>query len=138
MSAPQRFTGLNWSITFNGVVVSNDATVLDLKFSTRLEERTAGNDTDASFNTTVKEGDWTLEFYGTGEAQVAVEQALRIQSAGTLAVFPKGNLSGKPIISFPALVRDFTEKLAFNQNTKITVAGVKNGAMINDIGALVP
>ena len=136
MPQQYRFTGANARIDFNGVTVSNDYTELTVEFQMRVEEKTAGSDADASYNPTVKEGKATLKLFDTGESGVSVAQALRVGQSGSLTVWPNGNVTGKPVLSFPALVTRYTEPIKFDKNTVIQVEFLKNGAATQDVGSL--
>lgn len=118
------------------MTVSNDYTELTLEFSIRTEERTAGSEVDASFNTTIKEGKGTLKLFGLGENGVAIEQALRPGQSGNLQVFDKGNTTGKPKLTFPAIATTFKKNVGFDKNVTLEIEFTKNGAMVDDIGTL--
>lgn len=137
MASQYRFTGANARIDFAGVTVSNDYTELQLELEMGVEEKTAGSDTDASYNTTVKKGKGSLKLFDTGESGVAVAIALRVGTTGNLTVWPKGNSTGKPVISFPAIVTHYKEPIKSDKNTLIEVQFIKNGVMISDLGSLV-
>lgn len=136
MSATQRYTGANCTIIFNGVTVSNDYTELEISATQRVEERTAAADTDASYNTTIKEGKASLKIFDLGENGVSVTQALLIGQSGSLQVFTKGNTSGKPKYAAPYLVTDFKEPIGFDKNVMIDIELLKNGAATSDFGTL--
>ena len=136
MAATNRYTGLGFSILAGATVISNDATDLSVDFKMRTDERTAGNDADASFNATIREGKWTLKLMDTAEFGTAITIALRIGTTFNLYVYPKGNTTGKPVIAFPALVTDFKQAIQPDKNVTIEIQGMKNGAMISDVGSL--
>jgi hypothetical protein len=142
MPQQNRFTGQNATFIFVNAqtavatIVSNDYTELSTEFQMRTEEKTGGNDTDATYNTTIREGKATLKFWGTGEQGATVEAALREGTAGNFFVMPKGQLAGKPIIAFPVIVTHFKENFKNDKNTDCEVEMLKNGTMIQQIGAL--
>src|SRR5256885_1955331 len=138
MASQYRFTGANARIDFGGVTVSNDYTELQIELQMRVEEKTAGSDADASYNTTIKEGKASLKLFDTGENGTSVATALRVGTSGTLSVWPKGNTTGKPVISFPAIVTHYKEPIKFEKNAVVEVEFIKSGAMISDVGSLVP
>jgi hypothetical protein len=136
MAAPQRFTGANTRIDFAGVTVSNDYTELLIDLEMQVEESTAGSDTDASYNTTVKKGKATLKLFDTGESGTAVAIALRVGTRGNLTVWPKGIMTGRPVLSFAAIVIHYKELFKSDKNTMIEIEFVKTGAMLSDVGSL--
>lgn len=138
MSAAQRYTGLNFVVLAGATVISNDATEVSFEAKMRTEERTAGNDADASYNTTIKEGKWTIKLFDTGEFGTALQTALKPGQAFNMYIYAKGQASGKPVVAFPALVTDYKYPIKFDKNVEIEIQGLKNGAMISDFGVLQP
>ena len=135
-NASYRYTGANAVILFNGTALQNDYTEVNVELSIRTEERTAGNEADASFNATIKEGKASFKRYDTGQNDGGLATALRIGNTGTLEIRPKGTATGYPAISFPAIVTSYKLDLAFDKNSMTEVEFLKNGAMIYDSGAV--
>lgn len=136
MAAGQRYTGLNFYVLFGTTVISNDATDVQIEVKTRTDERTAGNDADASFNPTIKEGNFTIKLFDTGEFGTALQTALRIQAAQNLYLYPKGQGTGKTVIAMPVLITDYKITVKPDKNVEVEIKGLKNGAMINDFGTV--
>lgn len=136
MAQQFRYTGGQARIDFAGVTVSNDYSELQVELQMRIEEKTAGADTDATYNTTIKEGKATLKLFDTGENGTAIATILRVGTAGNLTVWTKGNTTGKPIMSFPAIVTHFKEPIQFDKNILLDIEFIKNGPMISDVGVL--
>ena len=136
MSAAQRYTGTSFVVLAGATVISNDMTEITFDAKIRTEEKTAGNDTDASFNSTIKEGKWTAKLFDTGEFGVALQTAMRIGTTFNLYIYSKGQTTGKPVVAFPAMVTDYKYPVKFDKNIEIEIQGIKNGAMISDFGAV--
>lgn len=136
MSASQRYTGLSYTVLAGSLTISNDMTEISIDAKIRTEERTAGNDTDASYNSTINEGKVTMKLFDTGEFGTALQTAMRPGSTFNLYVYPKGNTSGKPVVSFPFLVTDYKLPVKFDKNVEIEIQGLKNGAFISNFGTL--
>jgi hypothetical protein len=135
-----RYIGINAVITFNdgqrNVILSNDYTDLGIELTTRLEDKTAGNDQDQSFNPTIREGKATLKGFDTGENGVTVQQILREQTFGYLSVWTKGQLTGKPKFSMPVIVKTFKMDIKNEKNVTFDVEFAKSGAVIDPMGTL--
>lgn len=138
MAAAQRYTGLGFLVLAGATVISNDMTEVSLDAKVRTEERTAGNDTDASFNPTIHEGKFSMKLFDTAELGTALQIALRPGATFNLYIYAKGNTSGKPVVAFPALVTDYKYPIKFDKNVEIEIQGMKNGAWISNFGSLVP
>ena len=96
MAAANRYTGANYVITWQvGATVytiSNDYSKLDFKKNVKLEDKTAANDTDASYNATYKEGEADLTFFDTSETIISsgIDAALIEGTVGVLSIYAKG------------------------------------------------
>ena len=136
MSASQRYTGIAFTVLAGALTISNDMTDISSDFKIRTEERTAGNDTDASYNTTINEGKVTMKLYDTGEFGTALQTAMRPGSTFNLYIYAKGNTTGKPVLAFPFLVTDYKMPIKNDKNVEVEIQGMKNGAFISNIGTL--
>jgi nitrogen fixation protein FixH len=136
MSASQRYTGLSFAVLAGALTISNDMTEISFDDKVRTEERTAGNDTDASYNATINEGKVTMKLFDTAEFGTALQTALRPGATFNLYIYSKGNSTGKPVVAFPALVTDYKYPIKFDKNVEIEIQLVKNGAFISNFGAL--
>lgn len=137
-NASYRYTGASAVIMFAGTQIQNDYTEISLEYTLRTEERTAGNEADASYNATIKEGKASFKRYDTGENDAGLEALLRIGATGTLEIRPKGTATGRRVESFPVLVTSYKRSLAFDKNTVTEVEFLKNGAMVSDVGSAQP
>lgn len=125
-------------ITFGGEICSNDWTEFDYSESADVAEKTAGNEVRKSYNVTIIDGDWSLTVYDVAEQADTLTRKLRAGVTDVLAVYPKGNVSGKPLFSFTAIVQKVEKQFKFNENVQIKVSGKQTGALIQDIGSYVP
>lgn len=135
MSATYRYTGANAVILFNGVTISNDFTELTIEYKQRVEDKTAGNDTDQSVTPTIKEGKATLKRFDTILSDGGIATALKIGTLSTLEIRPMGTTLNYPVQSFLAVVTNFKMIVIFDKTTYMQVDFVKTGIMIKDIGA---
>lgn len=137
MSDTQRYAGTNFVVILGSTVISNDMTEVSLDAKIRTEERTAGNDTNASYNTTINEAKFTIKLFDVGEFGIALQTAVRPGSTGNMYIYPKGNTTGKPVVAFPALFTDYKLPVKFDKNVEIELQGMKNGAFISNFGTVV-
>jgi hypothetical protein len=137
MAEANRYTGKNVTIVFDGVTISNDYSELSIERSIGLAEKTAGADDDASYNTTYRSSRWSLKLFNTGEADASIRTKLKVGTTALLTVYPKGNTTGRPVLSFTAIVENYKDMWKFNDNTATEVSGVSTGAWASDIDALV-
>ena len=77
----------------------------------------------------------SLEFEMTVFYSVQVfHKSIQPGCAGILRVFPQGIGSGKQIISFEALLTDYSPSFPFDGPITVNVSGMRVGSMINDVG----
>jgi len=142
MAAANRYTGANYVITWQvGATVytiSNDYSKLDFKKNVKLEDKTAANDTDASYNATYKEGEADLTFFDTSETIISsgIDAALIEGTVGVLSIYAKGIVTGKAVLQGPFIVENHEDNIAFDKNVETKVKFRKNGPMTKDDGAL--
>lgn len=135
-TAQYRYTGKNLVIVFNGVHLEGDYVTFEANYQMKTVERTAGADTDESFNTTYKSGSGSIDIYDEGPQGVTVNTSVRVGAAGNLYAYSQGIGTGLPVESFPIIVTDMKHPLGFDKNTMLQISFVKNGPMINDVGSL--
>lgn len=135
-NATNRFTGVNSQITWSGTIVSNDYTELDIELTMKTEDRTAGSEQDASYNTTIREGKATLKVFDLGNNGTAIQALFKPGTTGNLQVLTKGVTTGLPKLTFPAIVTGVKESVIFDKNLMFEVSFIKNGAMVDDLGAV--
>lgn len=144
-ASDNRYTGLNTTMTFTPtggsvVTVSTDYTEVSFEESIRVEEKTAGNEVDATFNTTIKEGKGNLKIYDEGEQGIAagINTALVNGATGLFVVYQKGNVSGKPYFSANIIITGVKHPFAHDKNIALEIDFIKNGAMVAPMNSLVP
>lgn len=125
-------------ITFDEEVCSNDWTEFSFSETADTVEKTAGNERDKSFNFLTTGREWELSLFDVAEQADALTRKLRARKRAVMAVFAKGNISGKPMFSFWAMVEKREQPYKRDDNVMITVSGKVDGAMIDDIGSYAP
>lgn len=136
MAYQYRYTGKNLVLVFSGVTITGDYTTFTQNTEMKIVEKTAGADTDASYNTTYKDGTSDLEYYDTGANGVTIDTATAVGQSGTLSVYPQGIGSGLPYFSYTATVTKQNWPFGFDKNTTVQVSFQKQGPMIAPIGSL--
>lgn len=135
MAATYRYTGLNAVIIFSGTNINGDYTECTVEFKIRTEDRTAGNDTDQSFNPTIKEGTVAFKKFDVATSDTSWT-LFKPGTTGTFEVRPQGTGVGLPVYSFPALVTGLKHPEQFDKNVTMEISLVKNGPMIKDLGSV--
>lgn len=136
MAYADRFTGrdlvIEWTPSGGSLgTVSGDYTNFSMDRKADTVDVTAGSTQDREFLTTLRSLDWSLSVFG-GLDTVWVN--MQEGQAGLLAVYPKGKGTGKPVRSFNAIITSFTETTPFDGAVELEIGGVRNGAMISDVG----
>lgn len=136
MAASGRYTGKDSVILFGGTVISNDYTELSVEHSIRVEEKTAGSELDASYNSTIREGKGSLKVYDTAPNDSGLKTLLAVGARAILEVRIKGSGTGKPAESWYAIVTSMKSTIAFDKNTVLEIELIKDGAFIVAPGGL--
>lgn len=136
MAYADRFTGrdlvVEWTPDGSSLVtVTGDYTSFSLDRKADTVDVTAGSMQDRQFLTTLRSLDWSLSVFG---GQDTVWTNMQEGQAGLLAVYPKGKGTGKPIRSFNAIVTSYQESFPFDGAVELEIGGIRNGAMITDVG----
>lgn len=128
-----RITGKDLYIAFGSMDMSTDYQQFDTSEEGKLVEVTAGDDANASYATTYKDGSasYTGVYDGaTGAASgSAVFAAVAPHSSGTLTWGPKGTASGYPKFTVPVLVTKRETPHSFKDALRIDVEFQFNGAV---------
>lgn len=136
MAYADRYTGrdlvVEWTPEGGSLITLNgDFTSFSLDRKADTVDVSAGNQTSREFLTTLNSLDWSLSIFGGDEAKLDM---ITEGSKGLLSVYPKGKSSGKPVRSFNAIVTSLQETFPFDGAVENEIGGVRNGAMIKDVG----
>lgn len=128
-----RITGKDLYIAFGSMDLSTDFQTFDDSEEGKLVEVTAGDDANASYATTYKDGKASYKgLYdgatgaGSGSAQWA---AVAPHSSGTLTWGPKGTATGSPKFTVPVLVATRSASHPYAGAIEISVEFQFNGAV---------
>lgn len=139
MSAPStRLVGTDLTVRFTPsggslTVVTGDQT--KFSFSRKLDtvDVTAGNERQRYFKATIESMDFSLTIF---DAEQSYKTILLPFTEGLLEIMSKGVGTGKPVISFNALLTGYDEDLPFDGALEITINGNRQGSMIKEIGTV--
>lgn len=138
MAASDRLTGTDLVIKFTPtggsvLTISGDYT----KFSTSRKldtvDVTAGNEKQRYFKPTIESFDFTLNIF---DAVQSYNVSILPRTEGLLQIYSKGVGSGKPIIEFNALFTGYDEDFPFDGALEINITGVRQGAMVSEVGTV--
>lgn len=140
MAYADRFTGTDLVIEFTPeggslTTISGDYTMFSMDRKMDTVDVTAGNEIDRSFLTTQRSLDWNLSIFAGSDTLLTI---LKEGAKGLLAVYPKGKVTGRPMRSFNVIVTSYQDENPFDGAVEIEIGGIRNGAMITDIGSTVP
>lgn len=145
----KRFTGADLTLVWTAInknnevigqptIVSTEYTKFNYEASIRTEEKTAGNERDASFNATIREGKWDLTVYDI--ARIGVVEGINVimteGALGNLYAYPVGQVTGEPLFAFPAMVTGVKHPFEYDKNKMVEITGLKNGAYIKPLNSL--
>lgn len=138
MAASARLTGtdlvVKWTPSGGSLTtITGDQT----KFSTSRKfdtvDVTAGSEKQRYFKATVESLDFTLNIFDATQAYLA---QILPGKEGVLQIYPTGVGATKPIVSFNALLTGYDEDFPFDGALEITITGVRQGAMISEVGTV--
>ncbi len=138
MTAANRLTGsnllVNWTKT-GGTLAAITGDQTKFSFSRKMDtvDVTAGSETERYFLATVESLDFTLNIFDAGQTFKA---NCLPGDTGLLEIQPTGTGTGKPVVSFNALITGYDEDFPFDGALEITITGVRNGAMIQEVGTV--
>lgn len=140
MAYADRFTGTDLVIEFTPeggslTTISGDYTMFSMDRKMDTVDVTAGNEIDRSFLTTQRSLDWNLSIFAGSDTLLTI---LKEGTKGLLTVYPKGKVTGRPMRSFNVIVTSYQDENPFDGAVEIEIGGIRNGAMITDIGSTVP
>lgn len=116
------------------IVMTGDQTAFN--FSRKLDtvDVTAGNEKERAFKPTIESLDWSLSIYDADQSYLA---DILPRAEGKLSIYKIGNAATKPVVSFNTLLTGYDEDFPFDGALEIQLSGVRQGAMVEEIGSVV-
>lgn len=139
MAAEDRIVGTGVVITFQPdgsatvYTITPDFTSFNWNRSVDVVDVTAGNELERYEKDTIEGLDFTLNMF---DSSATFQVYIKPRASGVLTIYKKGQGSGKPVISFNALFKGYSEDHPFDGALEIEVTGSRRGAMILDIGSV--
>ena len=138
MAAADRLTGRELVVRFTpdgGSVTTITGDQTSFSFDRQLDtvDVTAGNETERYFKDTIEGLEWTLMIFDADQSYLA---DILPRAQGLLEVMKEGVGSGKPIFSFNTLINANTEDYPFDGALEIEISGVRQGAMVEEVGSV--
>lgn len=139
MATPSaRLTGgdlvVNWTPTGGSLItITGDQTKFSMSRKLDTVDVTAGSERQRYFKPTIEALDWSLDIF---DAEQSYQAQILPSTEGLLAVMKKGVGTGKPVVSFNALITGYDEDFPFDGALEISLSGVRQGAMINEYGSV--
>jgi hypothetical protein len=130
-----RFTGAEFVFYADGQLCSNDWTEFNFSETADTVEKTAGNEQNKSYNFTTVGREFDFTVYDQGENADALTRKLRARKRVFMKCFSKGNITGKPVWSFWALIEKREMPYKRDDNVSIKISGKVDGALVDDIGS---
>lgn len=124
-----KYTPSGGSIT----TITGDQTSFSFDRTLDTVDVTAGSEKERYFKDTIEGLEWTLMIFDADQTYLV---NILPRSNGLLAVMKKGVGAGLPIMSFNTLITSYTEDFPFDGALEIEVSGVRQGAMVNEIGTV--
>lgn len=138
MAAADRLTGSDLVVKFTpsgGSLLTITGDQTSFSFSRKLDtvDVTAGNEKERYFKPTIESMDFSLDIF---DANQSYQVNIKPRVEGLLQVYKQGIGAGKPILSFNVLWTGYDEDFPFDGALEIALSGVRQGAMIADIGTV--
>lgn len=139
MATPSaRLTGgdlvVQWTPTAGSLTtISGDQTKFSMSRKLDTVDVTAGSERQRYFKPTIEALDWSLDIF---DAEQSYQANILPSTEGLLTVMKKGVGTGKPVVSFNALITGYDEDFPFDGALEISLSGVRQGAMIVEYGAV--
>lgn len=138
MAAAGRLTGsalvVEWTKSGGSLAtVTGDQTKFSFSRKMDTVDVTAGSETTRYFKPTIESLDWTLNIF---DAVQSFQANILPGTEGLLSIYSKGKASTLPVQSFNALITGYDEDYPFDGALEITITGVRQGDMIEEIGSV--
>lgn len=140
MAAIDRLTGsglvVNWTKDGGSLqTVSGDQTNFSFNRKGDMVDVSAGSETKRTYKGTLEDLDFTLDIF---DADQAFQDELLPLTTGLLEIYKKGTGSGKPLVSFNAIIGGYNVKEPFDGAIEISITGKRSGTMVHEVGYTVP
>lgn len=138
MAPADRLTGSDLVVKFtpsggSELTITGDQTSFSFDRSLDTVDVTAGNEKERYFKPTIEGMEWSLMIF---DANQSYQVNILPRKEGLMKVMKQGVGSGKPIIAFNTLINSYTEDFPFDGALEIELGGVRQGAMVNEIGSV--
>lgn len=138
MSAADRLTGSDLVVVFtpsggSPITITGDQTSFSNSRKLDTVDVTAGNEGERYFKDTIESLDFSLDIF---DAEQSYQDDILPRATGLLQIYKKGVGTGKPVISFNCLFTGFDEDYPFDGALEISITGVRQGAMVQEVGTL--
>lgn len=140
MAYSDRLTGSDLKVNFTPdggslVAITGDQTVFNFSRKMDTVDVTAGNETARAYRATIESMDWGLTIF---DADQSYQADLLPGTEGLLEIYKKGDdvTAGEPIISMNVLITGYDEDFPFDGALEISISGVRQGAMVAEIGSV--
>ena len=141
MSYADRLTGSDLVVVFlpsggtapaDNKTVTGDQTAFNTSRKLDTVDVSAGNEAQRAFKGTLESLDFTLNIFDADQSWAA---DVMPGDEGTLTIYKEGIGAGLPVQSFNCLITGLDEDFPFDGALEITITGVRQGAMIDEIGS---
>lgn len=137
MAALDRLVGSDVVITFtpdggSPITMSGDYTAAKVNRSVRTVDVTAGNEKQSTNKGTIEDMDFNITIFDADQAYLS---QILPDTYGVMNIKKTGVGSGKPELEFNCLLTEYNEDYTFDAALEIEISGMRNGAMIKEVGA---
>lgn len=138
MAYSDRLTGSDLLVNFTPdststlVEITGDQTAFNFSRKMDTVDVTAGSETERAYRPTIESMDWGLTIF---DADQSYQANILPGETGLLEIYKTGDTStGQPIISMNVLITGYDEDFPFDGALEISISGVRQGSMIEEIG----
>lgn len=142
MGYADRLTGSETVVVFlpvggvapgDNITITGDQTAFN--FSRKLDtvDVTAGAEKERAFKDTIESLDWSISIF---DADQSYQEDILPRAEGKLSIYKEGIGTGKPVVSFNTLLTGYDEDFPFDGALEIQISGVRQGAMIDEVGSV--
>lgn len=138
MAPADRLTGSNLVVNFTPTAgslttITGDQTSFSFDRSLDTVDVTAGNERERYFKPTIEGLEWSLMIFDADQTYL---DNILPRTEGLLEIMKEGVGAGLAIMSFNTLINSYTEDFPFDGALEIEIGGVRQGAMVEEIGSV--
>jgi hypothetical protein len=137
MSDEFRYIPDEMEIYWGDLKISTDWTSFEFSETAELKNRRAGGERRNSYNVAGIDGEWSFEGFDTAEQMTDIYLAVRAGKKRVLSIYQRGNVTGRPIMAFPAVIEKLEKPFKFDDNATLKFSGKQDGEFSQDIGELI-